>query len=760
MANIKISDLPDAALPLDGPNSFFEVQTIEAGVDVSRKVASDQLTLAAAINIEDEGVPLATGAETLNFVGAGVQATGVGVLKTITIPQSGQVDSVVGGVNITVDATDPINPIANLDAAITGVSVNGVNLSDLGLATNFLDETGAYSVPSGAGGQVDSVVGGTNISVNVADPVNPIVNLDAAITGVSVNGVALSNAGLATDYLNETGAYNSPTNGVVLTSGGVATNYLDETGGYSLPPGSGVLTPWVSDIDGAGFTLEDAGYLFLSGQSAALPDVTGQGQIWVEQGAAGDPLWAEVELLADMDGADGATSYTEISVNTANATFFGTAELDTAQFNSGVSSLLLDGNSDWITFPDIAAYDLGTLSWTIEGFVRFNTLPPLQASSGPGFVLYDSLKGGSAYVQYGIIQDAFGFRVRLVGQDWGAEVGTISGGISTGVWYHWAVTRDVGGDNNIRAYFNGLYEVADFGVSPADLGNPDEPIIIGCRDSTDAFMDGWIDDVRMTVGTARYTGTGAYTPPSTPYLTAPGSQGLFFVDDAGLSTDLLTVGASQTPWLSAIDGDGFDLNDIGVLFMREQAAQEADVSGQMQFWVRDDAFDQSLRVVTGSGIVIPIAAINESDVNDSNIAIPGAAPSWTEVLISQPKENQKYMYQASVQVFSPAADDINIELVIDTLATFSGMVFWEGGGGSGSAGLHSAIGEVITNIVAISTDGGVSPDATYITIIGCLINGNQATTTMSLRLSKQLDTGADAIAYLGAGHSWRAVQST
>lgn len=59
----------------------------------------------------------------------------------------GQVNTVVGGVNITVDAGDPINPIVNLDAAITGVSVNGVTLTALGVATNFLDETGAYSVP-------------------------------------------------------------------------------------------------------------------------------------------------------------------------------------------------------------------------------------------------------------------------------------------------------------------------------------------------------------------------------------------------------------------------------------------------------------------------------------------------------------------------------------------------------------------------------------------------------------------------------------
>ena len=121
------------------------------------------------------------------------------------------------------------------------------------------------------------------------------------------------------------------------------------------------LSPWTSDIDGAGFNLDGAGVIFLLAQTAADPDVTSQGQIWVE-GVPGDPLWNEVEILADMDGADGATAYTEVSVNTAIATFQGGAELDTAQFNSGTASLLCDGVDSDITFPDIAAYDLGTQS--------------------------------------------------------------------------------------------------------------------------------------------------------------------------------------------------------------------------------------------------------------------------------------------------------------------------------------------------------------------------------------------------------------
>lgn len=68
----------------------------------------------------------------------------------------------------------------------------------------------------GGGGLVNTVVGGININVDATDPVNPIVNLDAAITGVSVNGVTLSNVGVATDYLDETGNYSDPLGNLIF----------------------------------------------------------------------------------------------------------------------------------------------------------------------------------------------------------------------------------------------------------------------------------------------------------------------------------------------------------------------------------------------------------------------------------------------------------------------------------------------------------------------------------------------------------------
>jgi hypothetical protein len=76
----------------------------------------------------------------------------------------GVVQSIVAGTNVTVDATDPANPIV--------------------------------SAAGGGGGQVDSVIAGSNITVDNTDPVNPIVNSPNEIWGTT------DISGLITDSLN------------------------------------------------------------------------------------------------------------------------------------------------------------------------------------------------------------------------------------------------------------------------------------------------------------------------------------------------------------------------------------------------------------------------------------------------------------------------------------------------------------------------------------------------------------------------------
>jgi hypothetical protein len=56
------------------------------------------------------------------------------------------------------------------------------------------------------------------------------------------------------------------------------------------------------------------------------------------------------------------------------------------------------------------------------------------------------------------------------------------------------------------------------------------------------------------------------------------------IAELGLLTDIV---GDTTPQLgAALDGQGFDLNNLGVIFLTEQAAAEADVAGKGQLWVK------------------------------------------------------------------------------------------------------------------------------------------------------------------------------
>ena len=60
---------------------------------------------------------------------------------------------------------------------------------------------------------------------------------------------------------------------------------------------------------------------------------------------------------------------------------------------------------------------------------------------------------------------------------------------------------------------------------------------------------------------------------------------LWFTDDAGTDVQLGT-GGSVSPLTADLDGNGYNLDDMGVLFQREQASADADVTNQGQWWVK------------------------------------------------------------------------------------------------------------------------------------------------------------------------------
>lgn len=84
---------------------------------------------------------------------------------------SGTVETIVAGANISVDDTDPANPIVSASGVLeTIVAGTNITVDDTDPANPIISSSG------GGSGTVETIVAGTNITVDDTDPANPIVS--------------------------------------------------------------------------------------------------------------------------------------------------------------------------------------------------------------------------------------------------------------------------------------------------------------------------------------------------------------------------------------------------------------------------------------------------------------------------------------------------------------------------------------------------------------------------------------------------------
>jgi hypothetical protein len=206
-----------------------------------------------------------------------------------------------------------------------------------------------------------------------------------------------------------------------------------------------------------------------------------------------------------------AIANTQLLCNFKNAAIFdsaakndletvGNAQIDTTTKKFGTGSLEFDGTGDWLLLPDNPDLQLGTGNLTVEFWVYLATG---DAGSNRGLV-----SKGTASTGWSVSLNT----TQKVVFSYASSTITSSGAITLDAWNHIAVVREGTGSNQTKIYIGGTNDGT--GTVSTDF-NQTNSMYIGANRAAGDPMKGFIDDLRITKGVARYTAN--FTPPTRPF---------------------------------------------------------------------------------------------------------------------------------------------------------------------------------------------------------------------------------------------------
>jgi hypothetical protein len=214
-----------------------------------------------------------------------------------------------------------------------------------------------------------------------------------------------------------------------------------------------------------------------------------------------DPNFSNVSVLLHMDGSNGSTTFTDSSSNAFTMTAAGNAQISTTQSKFGGSSGYFDGNGDSVTASANAAFAFGTGDFTIEGWFYSLT----SGSTLRGMIDFRSVASGTNGLM--LRENGSGFLVFLNT----AILLSTATGRTANTWQHVALVRN---GSTVTLYVDGTSRAS--ATSSANMTD-NRFRLSGFVDAQDATFtyNGYMDDIRVTKGVARYTAN--FTPPTAPF---------------------------------------------------------------------------------------------------------------------------------------------------------------------------------------------------------------------------------------------------
>lgn len=226
-----------------------------------------------------------------------------------------------------------------------------------------------------------------------------------------------------------------------------------------------------------------------------------------------DPYFANVLLLVGFEGTDGATTTTDESTYGRTATFAGNAQIDTADKPFGTSSLLVDGTGDYVTFPDSTDWGFSG-QFTVEGHFKIDNT---AGTTEMAIVAHRTISTNLAWRLTATPAATPGLTFAL-STDGSSDnvIASISqaGLFSKGTWYHLAADRD--SSDKLRLYLGGVMKASDT-TAAGTAFNIASALGIGASANGGIALKGWLKDIRITGGVARYANDGGFSAPTTAF---------------------------------------------------------------------------------------------------------------------------------------------------------------------------------------------------------------------------------------------------
>jgi hypothetical protein len=221
--------------------------------------------------------------------------------------------------------------------------------------------------------------------------------------------------------------------------------------------------------------------------------------------AATDTNIREVSLLLHGNGTNGSTTITDSSLTPKTVTANGNAQISTAQSKFGGSSIsFAGGSSSWLTAPNTTDLALLDADFTLELWIYFS------AVASTDFLYWNC--NASAYGGIRLIQASATDLNLLASTNGSAHTTSVTASnvLSLNSWKHIAASRQ---GSALRIFVDGVLAINTTitgALNNGGINNVGGRSVVG-----PGSINGYIDDLRITKGIARYTAN--FTPPAAPF---------------------------------------------------------------------------------------------------------------------------------------------------------------------------------------------------------------------------------------------------